>query len=234
MLKRTQQAIAYFFSPGHNQDGPAKLFHYAILGLISICLFSRLFVYLSPKDLWLDEAALWATLKDLNFRTLLKGQLGTQAAPIMFVIINKIIIKYLGQSLLYLRFLPCLASVLSVFLMYKLCKKFSIYYAFFSLLILSLCITPIYYAGEFKQYPIEFFVNLIIVYVSLQNYKNITGDKCLIFSNKNLIIYIICGMMSTAGLLTIAGVLIAQFIYGIYIYIYRKNSLCKIHLCTVW
>ncbi len=129
----------------------------------------RLIPYLFNRSLWLDESMLALNIINKNFTQLLTQPLEyDQAAPLLFLVVEKISANAFGTSEYALRLFPLLCGVLSLFLFYRLSK---------------LCLTPkavpialglfaiagpvIYYSSEVKQYSSDVAVALLLSWAAI-------------------------------------------------------------------
>lgn len=194
--------------------------------LLLLCLFSRICMYLFPKDLWLDEGYTYEVLNSTGFPDLLQGHLGNQSAPLLFVIINKLLITYIGSDVTLLYFLPFICSLISVIILFSLSSKLGNgFYIFFTMLFFSLCFTALRYSTEFKQYGIELLISLLILSNARKNEDNLHQ----IFSCKNIFFYCVCILCSSSALLFLTGIIFAELIIA-----WRKNSFNSIKNINYW
>lgn len=207
-----------------NEKNVEAFLRLCVFALLAICLFFRCCIYLFSKDAWYDELALFDGITKSAPTDLFRGMLPhLQSAPILFVLINRLIFTYFGDSLFHLHFLPFISSCIAIVLFYLLSKKIgNIFYTFCVLLLFSLCISPLYYTSEFKQYSTELLISLILIYFSIYNLYN-ESDVYNILSLKRIIIYYICFLFSTPAILYIGGILTAEIII-----IWRRGALRKI------
>lgn len=205
--------VAIFENTFGKKEDIQTYIKFSIFVLFLVCLFSRVCIYLFPKDLWLDEAFLFGALNKGRVSELVSGHLTyNQSAPFLFVMINKLIITSLGSKPAIIRFLPFICSLISVIILLKICNKIgNSLYIFSVMLIFSLCFTPIYYAGEFKQYSVEMLISLLVLSGAINDvYPGVNQYSLL--SLKNTIFYIFCISCSSTGILFLAGILLAQII----------------------
>lgn len=197
--------------------------------LLLVCVFSRICLYLFPKDMWLDECLLYNGISSHGWKELFCGNLSAymekytdtswaqnylpQSAPLLFVIISRIIISFIGNNQLCLTFLPFACSVLAVLLLFLICRKAGdIFYQFSTLAILSFCLTATYYTIEFKQYAGELFISLLLIFDAL---KKLDGPGFVhrdFPSLKTTIFYCLCILGSSPAILFIPGVILAEFL----------------------
>jgi hypothetical protein len=129
----------------------------------------RLIPYLFNRSLWLDESMLALNIINKNFTQLITQPLEyNQAAPLLFLVVEKVSANTFGPTEYALRLFPFLCGVLSLFLFYRLSK---------------LCLTPkavpialglfaiagpvIYYSSEVKQYSSDVAVALLLSWAAI-------------------------------------------------------------------
>jgi len=144
-------------------------------GLIIIGGSLRLAQYLANRSLWFDEALLSLNIVRRSFSGLvlpLEGFGGPgQAAPIGFLMIEKIAVLSLGTNEYALRLFPLLSSVVSLVLFCKLAKaSISERGALIALGLFAVVDPLIYYASEVKQYSsdVMFSVAAVLLCLTLQ------------------------------------------------------------------
>ena len=154
-----------------------------VICLLAIGIILRIWQYAVNRSLWLDEAMLALNLVQRTFVGLLQPLDYYQAAPMLFLFIQKAIITVLGNSEYALRLFPLMAGILSLFLMYKTAKKYlqgtAVYIA---LALFCFNASLIYYSSENKQYASDVMFALILLLVAhplLQDYAK-TRDYILL------------------------------------------------------
>ena len=126
----------------------------------------RLYQYVGNRELWTDELLLFQAIHNKDYLDL--SILGNnQVAPILFIYLTKLLLEIsflidFFELNLILRFLPFIASLISVLLFYKICQKFFCNQVLiFGIFIFATSPNLIYYSQEFKQYSLDvFFVNI--------------------------------------------------------------------------
>lgn len=158
----------------------------AVVCLLIIGIILRIWQYAANRSLWLDEATLALSFVHRSFDGLTQPPLEyNQAAPLLFLFIQKAIIVVLGNREFTLRLFPLVAGVLSLFLMYKTAKKYlqgsAIYIA---LALFCFCASLIYYSSENKPYGSDVMFTLALLLaaypcledaVKSQNYMLLIG-----------------------------------------------------------
>ncbi|MGD1278516.1 MAG: glycosyltransferase family 39 protein [Tepidisphaeraceae bacterium] len=139
----------------------AGRYRLAAWGLILLGVAVRLRVYLADRSLWRDEAPLALSLMRRNFAGLLKPLVNPRAAPVGFLMIQKLDITLLGSSEYALRLAPLLASVIALVLFWRLCRNLlGPRAAVIALAILALSYRQFYFASESKQYSFDVLVGV--------------------------------------------------------------------------
>ena len=159
-----------------------KAFKISIVAIFILAVFLRFKAYLFNVSFWFDESALALNIINRSFLGLLKPLGYTQCAPYGFLVLTKLITKLFGTSEYAFRFLPFLASILSIPAFYFLSKKvlnkkWSILIANYLFVVNSWLL---YYTKEFKQYSVEmFFAIILTLYLSSLDLKTLSVKKCL-------------------------------------------------------
>lgn len=218
-------AVAFLEKAFGNKEEIETWLRIGSVFLLFLCLFSRTCMYLFPKDLWLDEGYLYELIRSKGFSELLQGHLGTQSAPIFFVIINKLLLTYVGSDVALLYFLPFICSVISVITLFFLSHKIGDwFYVFFTMLIFSLCFTATYYSNEFKQYGMELLVSLLLLFSAIKNIEESRPDH-QVLSHKTLFFYCVCILCSSTAVLFIVGIILAEILIC-----WRRHSLKSLNI----
>lgn len=209
-----------------NKDSLETCIRLSTVVLLLLCVFTRACVYIFAKDIWLDEAFLYNAISPQGWSDLLRGRLAVeQSAPLLFVLLNKYIISHLGRSTAWLYFFPFCCSLLSVLALFLLTRKIGKgFYVFATLLLFSFCITPVYYAGEFKPYSTDMLVSLLLLSAMVADLKG-PETKCLSF--KYLLLYAVCILFSSPAVLFLAGLLGARVLIA-----WRRKALKEV--CAGW
>ncbi|MFZ2096372.1 MAG: hypothetical protein WAV05_07010, partial [Anaerolineales bacterium] len=181
-----------------------------IVGLSLLGIILRLYFYIINRSLWLDEASLALNIVNRSFPDLLKPLDYYQGASLGFLFVQKIIGSLLGYKDYVLRFIPLIAGLVSIFLMFVVSKKIGRQispYICLGLFVLSPRL--IYYSSELKQYSTDVLATLLLLILVPDCLDDevkprtlvtlgITGCLCLWFSHPSLFIYL--GILLTLGL----------------------------------
>jgi len=139
-----------------------------IILIIIACLvgfFLRTYFYIINRSLWLDEAMLALNIVNRSFLDLLKPLDLDQAAPVGFLLLQKVAICLLGVRDYVLRIVPMLSGLLSIPLMYAVTSQYRQSCVFFSLALFALSPKLIYYSSELKQYSTDVLASLLLLFI---------------------------------------------------------------------
>lgn len=92
-------------------------------GLLGVGVFLRLVVFFDNRSFWTDEAQLALNLCDRSFADLLFRLDYCQAAPLGFLLIEKMMLQCFGNSECTLRAMPLFAGILSLFFFWTLAQR---------------------------------------------------------------------------------------------------------------
>jgi 4-amino-4-deoxy-L-arabinose transferase-like glycosyltransferase len=136
-------------------------------GLILIGIAGRVRLYLNNRSLGRDEAALALNIVQRNFFGMFKPLANDQAAPIGFLILQKITVTIAGGGEKALRFVPLIASITALVLFWPLCKRLlSRRAALIALAVLSLAAKQYYFASDNKQYSLDVCIAVGLLYLA--------------------------------------------------------------------
>lgn len=90
---------------------------------VAVGLALRAFHYLRCPSVWHDEAALIVNVLGLSFRDMLGPLLHAEAAPPLFLMIERVVVLLLGEGEYALRLVPFLASCLALVLFADLVRR---------------------------------------------------------------------------------------------------------------
>ncbi len=136
--------------------------------IVGLGVFLRLFVYLSGRPFWMDEASLWGNLAHKPILDFSEPMTGDQLAPMGFLIAQRALMSVLGVSRYAARLLPLVSGVISILLFARLARRILAPRA--ALIALTLfCFSDdlIYYASELKPYSLDLAVGLAISLAAL-------------------------------------------------------------------
>ena len=134
----------------------------SLLG-VGLGVLIRLVQYLSNRSLWFDEVALGLNLLDRNYLELLNALDYNQAAPPLFLWIEKLAIDTLGNHEYSLRLFPLIGGLLSLGLFYRLTQRFTQGWARpIAILLFSVQGYIAYFASETKPYSWDVALGLLL------------------------------------------------------------------------
>jgi hypothetical protein len=165
-----------------------------VISILMFGIYISIFQYLKNRSLWFDESMISLNIINKDIFELLKPLDYNQVAPILFLILEKLI-SYISTSEFALRLLPLICFCISCYLYLKIVRIFfeNNYTILFSLSMFVFNITLLYYSSEVKQYMLDVFVLILMYYVSLKNYKkeinkyyNLSISGCLAIFISNI------------------------------------------------
>lgn len=143
----------------------------------------RLFHFFSDRSLWQDEVYLVSGLVHLNFKELVNGPLDyQQKAPVGFLILVKLIINLFGNKEVWLRLVPFISGIASLFIFVPVCKYF-LNKAGSLVAIAVICLSPafIYHSVEIKQYAVELLGSVLSLYLFINYKDDLSGSRLLVW-----------------------------------------------------
>jgi len=151
--------------------------------LLVVGLGMRAYQYFMGRSLWEDECHLALNLMNYGFVRLAQPLDYIQAAPILFIWTVKLIISVFGDGELAFRFFSFFCSVISLPLVFFVARELSNSRLVATVTFFLFCInvTLIYFSAEFKQYPIDLSVYLLLVYITLSNKLQTFQNRTALF-----------------------------------------------------
>lgn len=138
----------------------------AAWSLVALGIVLRLRQYLANRSLWLDEAMLALNIIHKDFGELFGKLDYEQGAPLGFLLLEKLAATLIGDGERALRLLPLLAGCASLVLFFLLAQHILHSPGLLTALALfALSPTLIYYSSEVKQYSLDVFVTLLLLYL---------------------------------------------------------------------
>ncbi len=129
--------------------------------LVSIGLAWRLGRYFLNFPIWGDEAAVGLNILDRSYVGLLRPLSYDQACPVGFLWLSKWMIVHFGTSSFVVRFVPLVAALASILLMYPIARKFAgPWVALLATGLLACSLSPARFSNDFKPYSIDLLVAL--------------------------------------------------------------------------
>jgi uncharacterized membrane protein len=136
--------------------GRERMLRLALLISMACGLLLRGLQYASGRALWLDEAALSATLLRPGWGSLVHPYAYGQTAPFGFMLLQKLAVSLLGSGEHALRLFPFLAGVATLALFPGVARRYvSRGAAVLAVALLAFAPYLIYYGGEAKQYAFD-------------------------------------------------------------------------------
>ncbi len=140
--------------------------YYILLSLaVLLGIFLRTKMYISGGVFEDDECRLACSMFSLNIWQMF-GPIGPWSSSPVFMFISKIVAHFSGYNEYALQFIPYLASIISIFLFYKLSceifdKKYSVIIGMF---LFGINTNLIYFSSVFKHYGIELLIGILCLY----------------------------------------------------------------------
>jgi hypothetical protein len=130
--------------------------------------------YAADRSLWLDEAMLALNIVNRSFLELAQLPLEyDQAAPLGFLLSEKLLTTLFGNADYVLRILPLLSGLASLWALYALAKRvLAQRVAIVTAVLLFAVSAPlIYYASEVKQYSCDVLICLLLLAAIIRNFR---------------------------------------------------------------
>jgi len=200
-----------------------------LFGIISLGITLRCIKYLADRSLWLDEAFLALNLITKDAAQLTQPLDLGQAAPVVFLIVEKLSITFFGTSEYALRLFPLLCGISSLFLFYLIIKKFhkpAVVIA--SLGLFSISGTLVYYSSELKPYSTDVTITLAIYFSA---FSFLTKR---ILSNKDIFLFGLVGSVSIWTSFPAIFILSGIGIVDIFDRLYNYKNLNVKKLCALY
>ncbi len=142
-------------SPSSVRDGP-RAFNLSIAGLFALGISLRLWHYTARRSLWIDEARLALNIGARDFAGLVRPLDYDQAAPPLFLAVEKLATSVIGMSELSLRLFPMIAGIAVLFLTFWLVRPL-VSHRETAIVTTITAISPVlvYYSNEVKPYIVD-------------------------------------------------------------------------------
>jgi hypothetical protein len=132
--------------------------------ILSAGVFLRVGAYLWNRTYWLDEGALHSNIADKRVFDFSSHLSGDQLAPFGFLIIERTLVRVLGDFRLVTRLVPLVCGIASIWLFRSLAFRWLPYSsAIVALLLFALSDDLVYYSSELKPYSGDLAVGLAIL-----------------------------------------------------------------------
>lgn len=161
----------------NNNKNDLPLYIFLLIGVVF-----RLFHFFYNRSLWIDEIYLSASLVKMNYLELLTSPLYyQQKAPLGFLVLVKFMIKQFGDKEEYLRTVPLISGLASMYFFIPVSKYFLNKWGTYVAMAI-LCFSPalIYHSVEIKQYSTELLGTMLSLYIFIRYHKK-TNKKKLFF-----------------------------------------------------
>ncbi len=137
--------------------------------LLGFAVFMRLLSYCRNRSLFYDEINLARNYAEKDYAQLLGHLDYNQHAPPFFNWVVKFVTDVLGMNEYALRLFPVAAGVASIFLFYKIAKRFlSNFPLWFALILFGFSSYLLEYGTEVKQYSTDVFWTCLLLYSALK------------------------------------------------------------------
>jgi hypothetical protein len=147
-----------------------KTLNLLVYVFLIVGLLLRLFHFFNNRSLWMDEVYLSTSLVKMNYVQLVTTPLYyQQKAPIGFLLAVKFFVNLFGNKEIYLRIVPLISGIVSMFLFIPVSKYF-LEELGATLAIGILCLSPAltYHSVEIKQYSTELLGTMLSFYLLIK------------------------------------------------------------------
>jgi hypothetical protein len=170
-------------------------------GIIALGAVLRLRLYLADRSLWVDEASLALNVLGRSIGGLWRPLDFLQAAPVGFLMLQKVTVSLLGGSEYALRLVPLMAGLISLPLFLALARRtVGPMAGLVGLAMMSLSKGLIYYSSEAKQYSTDVVCCLLILLATLHALRGggrarrmawfaVTGVFAIWFSHPSVFVF---------------------------------------------
>ena len=146
-----------------NPEQPPRSMEVCSLLALLLGIAIRLSQYLSGRSLWFDEVAVILNLQERSYGELLGSLNYDQAAPPLFLWIEKFALETLGNNEYSLRLYPLLGGLLSLIVFYHFTRKYALGWARpIAILLFSTIGYVVYFASELKPYSWDVTVGMLL------------------------------------------------------------------------
>ncbi|PIE81845.1 MAG: hypothetical protein CSA11_02955 [Chloroflexi bacterium] len=193
--------------------------------MLFVGVILRLRQYFAARSLWLDESMLALNIINRSYAELLEPLDYAQAAPLLFLWIEKTFMFLGGTGENVLRFFPLFSSLAALFLFPLVARKYmSRRGTLFALAFFVLSSSLIYFSSELKQYASDVFAIILGLYIL----SFVIENK---LTNWEFLLIILGGCFLLA--LSHPSVFVLASNCAIFLYVY-KRSRSKIELLKVF
>lgn len=158
-----------FDRPIAGDGSHADCWRLALLGFVGFGVLLRLARYLLDFPLWGDEAFLAASFIDRDFASVLERLEYNMVAPPLFLWAELAAVRLFDFSEMSLRLVPTVASLLCVFLFWRLASQwFRGFPLLFAVALFSVSYYPIRHGNEVKPYATDLLAALVLLVLASQ------------------------------------------------------------------
>jgi hypothetical protein len=141
--------------------------------ILGLGILLRVTEYLSNRGLWLDEGSLAANIRTPRFAALFGPLAHTQLAPPLFLAVEWLMVRALGDHNWAFRLFPLICGVGSLFLFLAVARRVLESNAVWvALALFALSEDLIYYSSEVKQYMTDVAAGLVCLLAGLMLYRS--------------------------------------------------------------
>lgn len=166
--------ISHHGGPGSAEAQPPGLLRRAVVplsvaGLVAAGTALRLVHYLDRRSLWLDEALLALNVASRSFAELLKPLDYNQAAPVLFLWVERLLVATAGVNELALRAFPMAAGIVLLGLLWPVARRLAgDAGALAAVALAALSPALIRYANEVKPYSTDALATVALLHTLLR------------------------------------------------------------------
>ena len=231
---------------------------FTVLSWVILCLgfILRLSAYIHNRALWGDEIPLARNIEERTYSALLQPLSYDQAAPVGFLMLEKLAVRTFGDNEYALRLAPLLAGALSLLLFFWLARKcLSPAGTLIALSFFGTADKLVYYSSEVKQYSTDVAIALLLLLGAVSVYSKklrwwdaamfgVIGATAIWFSHP--CIFVLAGIGTTltfynayrrdwtnAAFISIAGLMWAASFAGTYL-VTLRDAVSSNYLLDFW
>ena len=181
--------------------------------VIAFGILLRAVQYLFNPALYVDEGALALNVINRTFAGLFQPLDSNQAAPVGFLMLEKIALIAFGDSEYSLRLFPFLFAVASLFLFYHVARRCLAPWAVvIAVTFFAVSGHVIYYASQIKQYSSDLSITLLIALIGLDSVsKDLTARRVTLLASAGAIavwfshpsVFVLAGVGTTLAIVAL-------------------------------
>jgi hypothetical protein len=146
--------------------------------IIIVGALLRINQWMLNRSLWLDESYLAVNILERGFGELHLPLEYSQSAPWLFLVATKAMVSLFGPGEQVLRFLPLVASILSLWVFWRLARVCLAGWTVpVALAIFTFSSVHFYYAQELKQYSLEVLMTTVVVWLAALMFRTANAPK---------------------------------------------------------